>query len=510
MSTELPTSPASAFEPTWENRYARLALRVGLTPDAPVLVALSGGADSVLLLELAHRAKPRPTIFAVHIDHGLRGDDSDNDAAFCAKLCAERGVPFVRRRVHLDPDPSGLEARARTARYAALAEETSRLGAECVLTGHHADDHLETLLMRWMRGTSLEGLAGLKPMVKLSLGAQELTVVRPLIDMRREEVHQILSREGLTWREDISNSDTRFTRNRIRHGLLPTVEAACGEQGLKNLRAFSEAVEGLESDLASHTAHLHWDLPLHAAAIRSEESAHVGGTLRRGPILAIPRPLRRRALWRLISEGTGAGPKREQLDLILSALERGRCGRFALPKGWILQLRSSRLHLLPPNDHSAFKSTSEPSAAASQPTLPFEALRQSHLPPEGLRLSIPGSALLPDGRIISAELIEAGPSTAPPQSATVVELDPKHMSTDLAIRFGAPGDRFFPLGAPGSRRLSRFLADAGVPKEERKRVPLIIAGSEIVWVAGIRPCEPRKISSHTTSRLRLTLSKSAR
>ena len=132
MSTEFPTPPASAFEPTWENRYARLALRVGLTPEAPVVVALSGGADSVLLLELAHRAKPRPPIFAVHIDHGLRGEDSDGDAAFCAKLCAERGVPFVRRRVHLDPDPSGLEARARTARYATLAEEASRLGGEKV------------------------------------------------------------------------------------------------------------------------------------------------------------------------------------------------------------------------------------------------------------------------------------------------------------------------------------------------------------------------------------------
>ena len=510
MSTEFPTPPASAFEPTWENRYARLALRVGLTPEAPVVVALSGGADSVLLLELAHRAKPRPPIFAVHIDHGLRGEDSDGDAAFCAKLCAERGVPFVRRRVHLDPDPSGLEARARTARYATLAEEASRLGAECVLTGHHADDHLETLLMRWMRGTALEGLAGLKPMVKLSLGAKELTVVRPLIDMRREEVHQILSREGLSWREDVTNKDTRFTRNRIRHGLLPTVEAACGEQGLKNLRAFSEAVEGLETDLASHTAHLHWDLPLHAAAIRSEESAHVGGTLRRGPILAIPRPLRRRALWRLLSEGTGSGPKREQLDLILSALERGRCGRFALPKGWLLQLRSSRIHLLPPSDHSAFVGQTQAPEDTCQPTLPFESLRQAHLPPDGVRLSVPGSALLPDGRIISAELIDANPAASPPKSATTVELDPNDMSSELCIRFGAPGDRFFPLGSPGSRRLSRFLADAGVPKEERRRVPLVFAGAELVWVAGMRPCEPRKVCSHTTTRLRLTLSKSAR
>ncbi|MCH2106574.1 MAG: tRNA lysidine(34) synthetase TilS, partial [Planctomycetes bacterium] len=221
MTQRRPIEAAPAAQPAWENRYARLAQRVGLDPEDPVLVALSGGADSVLLLELAHRARPRPQITAVHVDHGLRDNESDQDAGFCAKLCADRGVPFIRRRVHLDPDPSGLEARARAARYGVLAEEAARLGAKCVLTGHHADDHLETLLMRWLRGTALEGLAGLKPKVRLSLGARDLVVVRPLIDMRREEVHQILTREGIAWREDSSNKDERFTRNRIRHGLLP-------------------------------------------------------------------------------------------------------------------------------------------------------------------------------------------------------------------------------------------------------------------------------------------------
>jgi len=474
-----------------------------------VIVALSGGADSVLLLELAHRAKPRPPICAVHVDHGLRGEDSDADAAFCAKLCAERSIPFVRRRIHLDPDPSGLEARGRTARYATLAEEASRFGADCVLTGHHADDHLETLLMRWMRGTSLEGLAGLKPKVRLSLGAQELTVVRPLIDMRREEVHQILSREGIKWCEDSSNQDTRFTRNRIRHGLLPTVEAACGENGIRNLRAFSQAVEGLESNLATHTAHLHWELPLHAGALRSEDAAHIGGTLKRGPLLAIPKTLRRRALWRLLSEGTGAGPKRDHLDTILSTLERGRCGRFALPKGWLLQLRSSTLHLLPPQNHSAFPQPDAAQLGNHQPALPFDLSADLQLPAEGLSLATPGSIILPDKRVISAELIEATPAISVSQSPILVELDPKHMTTELRVRFLAPGDRFFPLGAPGSRRLSRFLADAGVPREERQRVPLVFAGDELIWVAGIRPCEPRRVSSHTETRLRLSLQRSA-
>jgi len=508
VDTNQPTRDSTASETTWETRYARLAHRVGLNPEDPVVVALSGGADSVLLLELAHRARPRPQISAVHVDHGLRNKEGAADAAFCAKLCSERGIPFVRRRVHLDPDPSGLEARARAARYGVLADESARLGAKCVLTGHHADDHLETLLMRWLRGTALEGLAGFKPKVRLSLGSRELVVVRPLIDMRREEVHQILNHEGISWREDSSNQDTRFTRNKVRHGLLPTVEAACGKGGLRNLRAFSQAVEGLESDFASHTAHLHWDPPLHAAALRSAETAHVGGTLRRGPLLAIPRPLRRRALWRLLSEGTGVGPRREHVDDILSSLERGRCRRFALPKGWILQLRSSTLHLLPPQDHHALPPRPQSTNLQTQPALPFDP-KEPLLLPEGLRLPVPGSLELPDGRAVSAEIIDPDPSGQVPRSPIHVELDAQGLEGDLSLRFPTPGDRFFPLGAPGSRRLSRFLADAGVPREERHRVPLIFANGDLIWVAGIRPSQHRRVSPRTNERLRLILHRAA-
>jgi tRNA(Ile)-lysidine synthase len=153
---------------------------------------------------------------------------------------------------------------------------------------------------------------------------------------------------------------------------------------------------------------------------------------------------------------------------------------------------------------------SAPLSGNQQPTLPFEAATKLDLPPEGLALATPGAVTLPDSRAISAELIQASPAIPIPQNPTLVELDPKHMSAQLRVRFAAPGDRFFPLGAPGSRRLSRFLADAGVPKEERQRVPLVFAGDELIWVAGIRPCEPRKVSSHTEVRLRLTLSRSAK
>ncbi|MCH2107311.1 MAG: tRNA lysidine(34) synthetase TilS [Planctomycetes bacterium] len=218
-------------------------------------------------------------------------------------------------------------------------------------------------------------------------------------------------------------------------------------------------------------------------------------------------PLRRRALWRLLSEGTGVGPRREHVDNILTALERGRCERFALPKGWILQLRSSTLHLLPPRDHHALRADFD--VAQGQAALPFEQARSLALPPEGLRLSVPGSVELPDGRALSAELILDDPSAEFPRSPVCVELDAEDLQGDLRLRFPAPGDRFHPLGGPGSRRLSRFLADAGVPREERSRVPLVFADGQLIWVAGIRPAHHRRVSHRTAERLRLTLHRAA-
>ena len=135
----------------WSARWGRLALAAGISASGPVLVALSGGADSVLLLRLAAASRARARVFALHVDHGLRGAASDADARFCTELCRELGVPLRVVRADLDPAAPGLEARARRARYRALADEAARLGVETIVTGHHADDSLETLLQRWTR-----------------------------------------------------------------------------------------------------------------------------------------------------------------------------------------------------------------------------------------------------------------------------------------------------------------------------------------------------------------------
>ncbi|MEE2940468.1 MAG: tRNA lysidine(34) synthetase TilS, partial [Planctomycetota bacterium] len=465
------------------------------------------------------RSVPRPKILAVHVEHGLRGAESQADAEFCARLA----IPFARRVVELDPGSSDLERRAREARYRALAEEASASGFHVLLTGHHEDDAVETLLMRWMRGTELAGLAGLRRETVLGRSHAQpdadtaLRVLRPLTALRREEVRSALRAEGLEWREDSTNGSDRFTRGRVRHQVLPEIEAHCGSDGLENFFEFARAVESLEDELADRTAHIQWEPVVHEPARRSNEMADLGGQVRRESLDSLSPPLVRRALGRLIGEGTGQRPSKDVLQGLADDLSARRNGRRELHQGWSLQLQSEALHLTPPASLLAGGAA----VATAQATLPaVEVEREVAGPPEpahdvaaarsapgaisseGLVLGLPGTARLPDGRSISASFVaESGPV---PSSATVVDLDADGVD-ELRVRFERPGDRFHGLGAPGHKPLRRFLADAGVPREERGLVPVVTFGEEIVWVAGIRPSEARRVTSRTTRRLRLSL-----
>jgi len=478
---------------SWPARWARLAEGCGLAPDEPLLLALSGGADSVFLLHLLARAEPRPPVRVVHVDHGLRGAESLEDARFCAELTAALDLPFTCVRLRLDPSSPDLERRAREARYSALASQARRDGISVLVTGHHSDDALETLMIRWLRGTDLCGLAGLTRRTPVGTGLgggtddPPIEIVRPLLDLRRAEIRRLLTLAGLSWREDSSNEGLAPTRNRIRNLWFPELARICGADSMENLRAFHAAVRSFEDQLARHTAHLTWRPPLLAPAQRSRRDAHLGGCLERAPLAALPGPLLRRTLWRLIGEGSGHPPTRGLVAAIERDLTRGRCTRHALGGSWILQLRSEWLHLSPPG-------SPDPSTDAAGP-----------LHGDGLRLPVPGRVPLGDGRAISAEVLTGPAERAVPRSPTRVELRAPTPPYELSIRAPRPGDRFTGLGAPGSRPLGRFLADAGIPRQERAQVPLVLLGEEIVWVAGLRPCDRYRVRPDTRCRLRLTL-----
>ena len=493
-----PTAKPAVEAPAgpWAARWGRLAHGLGLAPTTPVAVALSGGADSVYLLHLLARSEARPKVLAIHVDHRMRGEESQEDAAFCARLCAKLGIPFARKVAEIDPRGGDVEARAREARYRALSEEASAAGISVLLTGHHENDAVETLLMRWMRGTDLGGLAGLRREAVLGKGkaatgdtAGGTRVLRPLLGMRREEVRSALRREQLEWREDRSNGSSEFSRNRVRNEVLPQIEESCGEEGVENFFEFARAIESFEDELADRTGHIQWESVAHESARRSESMPALGGTLPRAALAELNAPLLRRALGRLIGEGTGRRPSRALLAEVGDAIEEGRTCRLEVHGGWTLQLRADALHLTPPTDLLRPEGDTAPGSAGP-------------ISGPGLVLGVPGAVQLGDGRSVSAE-VAAGPQGAD-GDATVVEIDGVGVQ-ELRVRFARPGDRFHALGAPGHKPVRRFLGEAGVPREERGLVPIVLAGEEVVWVAGVAVSERHKVTDPSRRRIRLSL-----
>jgi len=201
-----------------------LRRRIQLPPAARVLAAVSGGADSVSLARLLAELAARGTLTLVgiaHLNHQLRGADADGDEAFCAALAERLGVPFRAARADVADLAAArgesIEAAARRARYAFLSETARSLGATHVATGHTLDDQAETVLLRLLRGAGSRGLSGIR--------ARRGSVIRPLLECRRADVRAYLAARGETFREDASNMDRRIPRNRLRHELLPIIDA---------------------------------------------------------------------------------------------------------------------------------------------------------------------------------------------------------------------------------------------------------------------------------------------
>lgn len=226
------------------SRTLRAVRAASLAPTDRVGVACSGGRDSVVLLAAAAEALGSRGIpvRAVHVHHGLRGADSDADAALVKRTARRLGVPCSVLRAPVAPGP-GLEARARTARYAAFerAARTHRLTA--LLLAHHADDQAETVLMRLLRGAGARGLRGMPAARPLASGCQ---VLRPLLSLRRADLEEAADESGLEWHDDQTNTDRRFLRNRIRHEVLPALHRG-HERALRVARRAHAAWEALES-----------------------------------------------------------------------------------------------------------------------------------------------------------------------------------------------------------------------------------------------------------------------
>jgi tRNA(Ile)-lysidine synthase len=440
--------------------------RSGMTRSGEVvLVALSGGADSVALLDVLRGLAPelRVTLHAVHVHHGLR-PEADADAAFARGLCADFGIPFHLERVAVRQEPpwEGLEAEARRARYAAFREVARRAGAQRVATAHTADDQAETVLMRLLEGAGPRGLAGIAPVRGI--------FIRPLLGARRGDVEAHLHARGLPSVEDPSNRDPRFLRNRIRHEVLPYLAEALEPDIIRRLARSAALVRSLVDDLERVAAR---ELP------RLGKRGAAGWVLSVADLARLPGEAAAETVRQAARDLGHSGALRGHAQKALRGLLVPGARRGALRSGGVTVERSGRWLRVGRGRLSALAAHEFP---------------------------VPGELQLPEiGLALDARCFEKTPGYAAPREPGRAAFDADLLPGLLHVRGRRRGDRFAPFGGPAERRLKTFLIDSGVPRWERDRVPLLEAGTEIIWVAGLRRGEAAPVGPGTRRILEVTL-----
>jgi tRNA(Ile)-lysidine synthase len=450
-------------------RVLRTIDRYALLRDGTrVLVALSGGADSVALLLLL-RELERDGVLAVagaaHLNHQLRGAEADEDEAFCAALAARVGVPFVAERVDVAAracaQKRSIEDAARAVRYDFLERAADGLSAAVIAVAHTREDQAETFLLRLLRGSGTRGLAAIQPRAG--------RVVRPLLDVARQDLRAYLASSGQPFREDASNADVAIPRNRVRHELIPYLESHFSPAVTDVLARDAALARQDEEFLRGEAIKLAGEIVLRDVAVRID----VAG-LSRAP-RALSSRVVQAALQRLAGSKSITFDHVERVLALADGAGEGCAvslpGQFAVRAGGTIVLRPGR---------------SRSTAGAN--SFVFS-------------LSIPGEVELGPQRLAVAA------QPAPPQRdstvrprkwtgrGTEVGVAAGALELPLAVRSRRPGDRFRPLGAPGHRKLQDFLVDRKVPRDDRDSLPLVVDGRDrIVWVVGHAVAEDFRVT----------------
>jgi tRNA(Ile)-lysidine synthase len=430
-----------------------------------VAVAVSGGADSValLLLLLELRGELGIVLSVAHVNHKLRGEESDEDERFVAELARRHDLEFLVRAAPVDRERgSGIEAAARALRYDFFRElaragrdpthshnpRTSGAPVRKIATAHTLDDQAETVLLRMFRGTGIRGLAGIHPRLVLlgdgqsdDEGRAYGEVVRPLLEVRRADLQEFLRARGQDWREDSSNRDASFLRNRVRLAVLPVLKESFGDAAVENLADLAEIARAEEE---------HWECG--HPEVRAPE-----GSLKVASLAKLPLAAQRRLVrdWLEVNAGAGSVSFRVIEDVL--QLAAGAAGRtLELPGGRILRRAQRELR---------WETGGDPQPAEYEYVLP-----------------VPGSVEVRElGVRIQATLTDW---ERVPESERSQMLDPGKVGGQMRIRNWRAGDRFWPANTRQPKKVKELLSDRHAVGIEKKLWPVMEAGGELVWMRG--------------------------
>ncbi len=454
-----------------------------------IIVGVSGGPDSLCLLHVLNRLKGEwdLKLHAAHLNHMIRGAAADEDAAFVERTCREwsipctieaRDVPALARE-----EGMSLEEAARYARYKFLAEVATKEGARTIAVGHNADDQVETVVMHWVRGSGLAGLRGMLPRTRLIIGGEEhdLWLIRPLLEITRAEVEAYCREHGLKPRFDLSNLDTTYFRNRLRHELIPYLETF--NPRFRELVRRSAQLFADDYDFLRRQVEACWQ-----EVVEKED--------KEGIIFSSPR-------WRSLHPAMQRGTLRE-------AVRRMRRGLRDI--GW-LHIEEARKAIL--EGRAGVKVTLPQRLVLVTGYGIFFIGEEGFVPQEDLPLlegegelpiKVPGETLISQlGWKVVASVVplsELPPNWERNPDPWRAFLDWAKISGPLRLRPRRPGDRFRPIGlGGGSKSLHEFMIDEKIPQYLRNRWPLLVDNDKILWVVGHHISEEAAITADTKETL---------
>lgn len=424
--------------------------------DQHILVAISGGPDSVALLSILHHLRPswKLTLSAVHCNYGLRGAESDGDQKFVESFCSGLGVPLHVRRVeiHIRERQTSVQAEARDLRYRVMQEISEQCGADRIAIGHTADDQAETVLLWMLRGAGLTGLSGMPAF-------RSNKIIRPLYDAKRQEILAYLSTAGVSFRVDSSNFQMHYLRNRVRGEVIPIlnrlvpscVDALCKLADIcrEDDRCLDQQVNALFSSAVKRGSARSWGID-------------------RKVLMTLPLAFQRRCIRNLFRQNDDQcrSPGIRTVDRIVRMASKGRSG---------LSLDVKRGRVVVDDRHLWF--------------VPLQAREISHVGhPHGRCqevLPVPGELIWSGtGQRLQVQQ-QARAAVLLGKGRILVDAD--RVSQPLMVRNWLPGDRFYPSGMKGqSKKLQDFFTDLKIPNAARSHIPLVVAPEGILWVVGYR------------------------